>query len=162
MNSLNCSGSSPLSRGIHVLVERLRAVIGIIPALAGNTGPESADATEHRDHPRSRGGYILSERDYSREYGIIPALAGNTQCPAHQSQVDQDHPRSRGEYHTSQGELVGFVGSSPLSRGIHGRGGVDPLPGGIIPALAGNTHGELPRGSQGADHPRSRGEYHLR
>ena len=159
MNSLNCSGSSPLSRGIHVLVERLRAVIGIIPALAGNTGPESADATEHRDHPRSRGEYILSERDYSREYGIIPALAGNT-CPHHPREDQRaDHPRSRGEYSMPGTSISGGSGSSPLSRGIpHQPRRVGRLRR-IIPALAGNTWAGRCGSVTWWDHPRSRGEY---
>ena len=159
MNSLNCSGSSPLSRGIHVLVERLRAVIGIIPALAGNTGPESADATEHRDHPRSRGEYILSERDYSREYGIIPALAGNT-CPHHPREDQRaDHPRSRGEYSMPGTSISGGSGSSPLSRGIPILWWRSRIRTRIIPALAGNTTPAKASWSASSDHPRSRGEY---
>ena len=53
----------------------------------------------------------------------------------------------------------GVWGSSPLSRGIHGCGGVSGAQEGIIPALAGNTRCSRARGRGPADHPRSRGEY---
>ena len=71
--------------------------------------------------------------------GIIPALAGNTAAADPRSHMGPDHPRSRGEYSLSTWLTETWMGSSPLSRGIHGRiGSPEPLFG-IIPALAGNT-----------------------
>ena len=94
-----------------------------------------------------------------RHPGIIPALAGNTGRRNSDAYQIADHPRSRGEYPPAGTKHPGTAGSSPLSRGIrvgeHGRPGFAR----IIPALAGNTYGEVSRRSQGADHPRSRGEY---
>ena len=152
-------GSSPLSRGIlccgGIGCSRGR----IIPALAGNTWPGSADDGAAWDHPRSRGEYMFTSclgrsdagssplsrgiRRWGRGGGvvnrIIPALAGNTSTVWRLMTVDGDHPRSRGEYDACTVITEYPQGSSPLSRGIlevdsdrHGRGG-------IIPALAGNT-----------------------
>ena len=91
-------GSSPLSRGIPATENDLLAASGIIPALAGNTGPSRAPLWTRRDHPRSRGEYwvlpvrasccigssplsrgipAVGDRRDGRSR-IIPALAGNT------------------------------------------------------------------------------------
>ena len=51
------------------------------------------------------------------------------------------------------------VGSSPLSRGIRRSRRKILHPGGIIPALAGNTSSPPSRKPPTGDHPRSRGEY---
>ena len=112
-----------------------------------------------RDHPRSRGEYVVS-RSLSvasigssplsrgilllpvyaeRGYGIIPALAGNTMVGAFDKAGLKDHPRSRGEYTVSLSATARRLGSSPLSRGILVHVGRAVHPCGIIPALAGNT-----------------------
>ena len=91
-------GSSPLSRGIQALPSVRQSQVGIIPALAGNTGIVYKIAGSDKDHPRSRGEYynqrveefstkgssplsrgIRDTYDYHAvRLGIIPALAGNT------------------------------------------------------------------------------------
>ena len=131
-------GSSPLSRGIlppqvsHILARR------IIPALAGNTPRLMRPRAILRDHPRSRGEYLLliaggtalpgssplsrgiptRYRPQRRNRRIIPALAGNTNPPCPVSSEATDHPRSRGEYSDAAESLESGSGSSPLSRGI--------------------------------------------
>ena len=90
-------GSSPLSRGIPGLSEDAGWAEGIIPALAGNTGPTPVQGRARRDHPRSRG-------EYSRRM-FFPNST-------------KDHPRSRGEYHRRCRRRRHRGGSSPLSRGI--------------------------------------------
>ena len=50
-------GSSPLARGLLVCGGVSSRVRGIIPARAGFTGKEEADAPRRTDHPRSRGVY---------------------------------------------------------------------------------------------------------
>ena len=152
-------GSSPLSRGIHVRITCGDWRRGIIPALAGNTGPRGVRQRSPTDHPRSRGEYTRQPSQPRSSYGssplsrgilehhaqtlagpgIIPALAGNTPFVTDGPQPRTDHPRSRGEY----GELtLNFnkqEGSSPLSRGIHTPGLKILRSNRIIPALAGNT-----------------------
>ena len=51
------------------------------------------------------------------------------------------------------------LGSSPLARGLHGRGAGDDLARGIIPARAGFTTGCATASTTARDHPRSRGVY---
>ena len=50
-------GSSPLARGLQVVVNLSQKVGGIIPARAGFTGPGSPLGPGSPDHPRSRGVY---------------------------------------------------------------------------------------------------------
>ena len=94
-----CEGSSPLSRGIPRTNSSRCTCPRIIPALAGNTRSPGCIRICSRDHPRSRGEYMLpwwkpcwtrGSSPLSRGIlcfagngcsrgGIIPALAGNTQ-----------------------------------------------------------------------------------
>ena len=152
-------GSSPLSRGIPA--QRTGMVVNerIIPALAGNTNPQSRARAPHPDHPRSRGEYKLEHCPVCHETGssplsrgirqagnpvmhmrrIIPALAGNTELRPFSTLTNTDHPRSRGEYKLEHCPVCHETGSSPLSRGI-------PVP-------------DRDLWGGGRDHPRSRGEY---
>ena len=132
------SGSSPLSRGIHMARPIVRGSHRIIPALAGNTWMFGHPESKATDHPRSRGEY---------------------QSSASAQLCSGDHPRSRGEYAGAVADLCGGLGSSPLSRGIRGSRCTSRQPRGIIPALAGNTHVLFSVENAAADHPRSRGEY---
>ena len=111
-------GSSPLARGLRGTVELPFGEDRIIPARAGFTARRPPTRARRRDHPRSRGVYILSFRvarcssgssplarglptDISQvfeETGIIPARAGFTRCPTASHSPFQDHPRSRGVY----------------------------------------------------------------
>ena len=115
---LKFRGSSPLSRGIRGVSEYMMANMGIIPALAGNTGAASRDQAKAWDHPRSRGEYASGKISWGKPngssplsrgipvmagllsvwLGIIPALAGNTYPKRPQPARYWDHPRSRGEY----------------------------------------------------------------
>ena len=112
-------GSSPLSRGIPALWDPQDPRPRIIPALAGNTGGYGGRKRGARDHPRSRGEYLLMTSRTGPGRGssplsrgilphlrmrvhairIIPALAGNTGCTEEQGELLKDHPRSRGEYY---------------------------------------------------------------
>ena len=94
-------GSSPLSRGIPGLLLEDLEVLGIIPALAGNTWTAWSTPIRPRDHPRSRGEYprawaiaLITAGSSPLSRGIpgaaapsgpgrwiIPALAGNTSPP---------------------------------------------------------------------------------
>ena len=175
-------GSSPPSRGIYAPCRGGFPRRGTIPALAGNTWGRRPRTRRAADHPRSRGEYPVEpsfvvalegssplSRGIPGQHGIpgrivriIPALAGNTARRTNTLNPSTDHPRSRGEY-TGPGGVVGDKeGSSPLSRGIHHPQGFDLAGGGIIPALAGNTHHCRAATSEPQDHPRSRGEYHIR
>ena len=172
-------GSSPLSRGIPSQLFNRHFPSRIIPALAGNTTAATTPQFPRTDHPRSRGEYDqfiilpLTRTGSSplsrgirqawtgpkRPIGIIPALAGNTMVQLDVWQTWGDHPRSRGEYYQSEMVPAKDTGSSPLSRGIRAGAVVGFNHTGIIPALAGNTHGAKRHPIIVPDHPRSRGEY---
>ena len=174
-------GSSPLSRGIHSVSSGLLPVLGIIPALAGNTLTRAFSSASSRDHPRSRGEYFWAARPVyasrgssplsrgiqgrrvcrAPSPGIIPALAGNTRTSNTLPPAHRDHPRSRGEYFSSSCTVWCTNGSSPLSRGILHQCRRARTQQRIIPALAGNTKIACCQFNTTQDHPRSRGEYEV-
>ena len=173
------TGSSPLARGLHLVVHAVRQHVRIIPARAGFTGRRVRLSPGERDHPRSRGVYppptgrirILTgssplarglrraagQRPHPR--GIIPARAGFTARGRSQPRGRSDHPRSRGVYLGGGCEHGRTEGSSPLARGLLGH--VLPLADEvrIIPARAGFTSRVRDSGRDSGDHPRSRGVY---
>ena len=172
-------GSSPLARGLRVLVLALLGLAGIIPARAGFTPPGRWTPGRMRDHPRSRGVYPLhpvgggdppgssplarglpdigvSINGWS---GIIPARAGFTRHRGVDQRLVRDHPRSRGVYIGWGSDFASTMGSSPLARGLPPaapRGGQRQR---IIPARAGFTNRSTGAPITTRDHPRSRGVY---
>ena len=173
------SGSSPLARGLLLLVPHRRYGDGIIPARAGFT-PQATPPFQGRwDHPRSRGVYEKCGAHRMTTAGssplarglrppdpgphhpprIIPARAGFTigrgpgPCPV------WDHPRSRGVYIIRPRGPQCDDGSSPLARGLLGGPPGRDKGRRIIPARAGFTHPHAGIGRDRGDHPRSRGVY---
>ena len=152
-------GSSPLARGLLVLLLRQGVVQGIIPARAGFTTTPARRRTWARDHPRSRGVYsgdghqrVSSQgssplaRGLRRRVpgvgalrGIIPARAGFTVAGAGRDRHPRDHPRSRGVYYRSSPVTGPAPGSSPLARGLRRRRRGHHVRPRIIPARAGFT-----------------------
>ena len=156
------------------------AVIGIIPACAGNTRHTRPPVARHGDHPRvcgehSAANFSTPEFEGSSprvrgtlhtpsfplaRTGIIPACAGNTLSSATGYSSQGDHPRVCGEHHYSVSDQGDAGGSSPRVRGtLDCREAAEPETG-IIPACAGNT------GKRGCccgfywDHPRVCGEHY--
>ena len=152
-------GSSPLSRGIHHPARRHPLGRRIIPALAGNTVNTRSASSADRDHPRSRGEYVLRPATHPHDAGSSPLSRGIRGGAWVQSVGMWDHPRSRGEYRRGATSCRRSRGSSPLSRGILTHAGEFRKRRGIIPALAGNTSPRTGTAYRPADHPRSRGEY---
>ena len=156
------AGSSPLARGLPTRRSRPRPRAGIIPARAGFTRRSPSPRPGARDHPRSRGVYVVNWLVYTAWPGssplarglrlqtgvvrtrkrIIPARAGFTTDAGGRRRGWRDHPRSRGVYHH---ELR------------HGQAADR-----IIPARAGFTSKRPPTGAPTRDHPRSRGVYPTR
>ena len=172
-------GSSPLARGLRGPVGIVRCARRIIPARAGFTVNDKWTADLCKDHPRSRGVYPgLFTPHYQRhgssplarglrpaayceggEQGIIPARAGFTSsCPSG-ALTPRDHPRSRGVYWPWVARRAAAAGSSPLARGLPGRGHRGSRALRIIPARAGFTRDVGEESLCGPDHPRSRGVY---
>ena len=73
-------GSSPLARGLHRLLQAGETLVGIIPARAGFTLSTRSRLRRRRDHPRSRGVYMILENYGTGEYGSSP-LARGLQVP---------------------------------------------------------------------------------
>ena len=112
-------GSSPLARGLPRQAHQEGIPARIIPARAGFTPPPRSNAYRARDHPRSRGVYIVISHDgtvaagssplarglqnfrrgLSVWIGIIPARAGFTSPNNVEGMFVPDHPRSRGVYY---------------------------------------------------------------
>ena len=91
-------GSSPLARGLHGDCGVCVGCHGIIPARAGFTVSTAVMSCTVRDHPRSRGVYVLGPPFCSPCFGIIPARAGFTAIAVEVGCNESDHPRSRGVY----------------------------------------------------------------
>ena len=69
-------GSSPLSRGIHNVMDADTVKQRIIPALAGNTLGTGYNSGDSQDHPRSRGEYPLCGAFDIRDQGSSPLSRG--------------------------------------------------------------------------------------
>ena len=150
----------PRSRGVYFAATMwLRDLAGSSPLARGLRGVQQGRTWGAPDHPRSRGVYppgtprmmarrgssplarglrrgMRSDRISPR---IIPARAGFTAGARGGNRGRSDHPRSRGVYvHGRQDHGLG-QGSSPLARGLLGRGVAQRELRGIIPARAGFT-----------------------
>ena len=74
----------------------------------------------------------------------------------------EDHPRIRGEHAPIYTALMTQIGSSPHTRGARGRICRWSPHSGIIPAYAGSTRKTTTSASTTTDHPRIRGEHHIK
>ena len=112
------AGSSPLARGLRVVLRPIPELQRIIPARAGFTTGTRCTSTSRSDHPRSRGVYQVTTTDVLEHAGssplarglrtpmpprgpaprIIPARAGFTHPGRLLRTAGPDHPRSRGVY----------------------------------------------------------------
>ena len=70
------SGSSPHARGALDLCVLGLKLLGIIPACAGSTTPQSFKAVIERDHPRMRGEHKRPHRPRSEHMGSSPHARG--------------------------------------------------------------------------------------
>ena len=171
-------GSSPLTRGKHLLVGVEAQGRGLIPAHAGKTAAFTACGVGRRAHPRSRGentltcpwtsfsagsspltrGKLLGMVRLPARRGLIPAHAGKTYSPLSTQLRARAHPRSRGENFALDAPDCLAVGSSPLTRGKRECHRVCEVLCGLIPAHAGKTGVGFPGYRVERAHPRSRGE----
>ena len=130
-------GSSPLTRGKHVITQATSEQTGLIPAHAGKTVYSLHMVLPFGAHPRSRGEnshtpeiveaipgsspltrgkhHGRARRDLRR--GLIPAHAGKTASSKSHRPQTRAHPRSRGENLSTIPLRLASMGSSPLTRG---------------------------------------------
>ena len=153
---------------------------GIIPAYAGSTLFEDEFVEDKRDHPRIRGEHSAASPSTSKAAGssphtrgaqstvnamtsggrIIPAYAGSTRTSSLMMDESADHPRIRGEHEGLRAGVLGFLGSSPHTRGAPSARNIAIGSTGIIPAYAGSTTARRASPSVSTDHPRIRGEHY--
>ena len=107
--------------------------------------------------PLTRGKPARFGRGHTRR-GLIPAHAGKTPPRGRTVRLSWAHPRSRGENGQPIVDLIISVGSSPLTRGKHGRLVEGDGHRRLIPAHAGKTFFSCAPNSVPKAHPRSRGE----
>ena len=93
-----------------------------------------------------------------RRTRLIPAHAGKTVARGATARAIAAHPRSRGENRARRARSARENGSSPLTRGKLGLGGVPAQLSRLIPAHAGKTIGATVTAGGSEAHPRSRGE----
>ena len=154
-------GSSPLARGLQA-GETLKTLAGrIIPARAGFTFRLNTLHSKFRDHPRSRGVYRALELRKDATRGSSPLARGLPKRNTHQHRTHGIIPARAG--FTPQNPLISssIRGSSPLARGLQLEARVREALNRIIPARAGFTVDDFPSRLMAADHPRSRGVYHM-
>ena len=174
-------GSSPLTRGKHLLRGLNCARPRLIPAHAGKTRGGAVSTFPREAHPRSRGEnirvrFVITNLSGSspltrgkqgdslaawRRSRLIPAHAGKTISEHANSDPAQAHPRSRGENPSSTMTSGVGSGSSPLTRGKQAIVALDCHPCRLIPAHAGKTGVCRAYPACSTAHPRSRGENHL-
>ena len=73
---MEIAGSSPLARGLRLHLRLHILNIGIIPARAGFTGAVLSTLIHTRDHPRSRGVYMLTPLLALMRKGSSPLARG--------------------------------------------------------------------------------------
>ena len=134
-----CDGSSPLARGLLVVIQVVEHLPGIIPARAGFTTGISSTTMSRSDHPRSRGVYPAAIVCVKIVVGSSPLARGLPVVSCCTAVAAKDHPRSRGVYSTTISRRNCDAGSSPLARGL--------------PRITSSITGKS------LDHPRSRGVY---
>ena len=123
--------------------------------------PPSQRRSELGSSPHARGAHEAA-RMHDGRAGIIPACAGSTRRPCDTPSSWRDHPRMRGEHSSTTPSTMKQIGSSPHARGAPVPAPGHGAPGGIIPACAGSTGGRLRPEAHRGDHPRMRGEHHVR
>ena len=116
---ITLGGSSPLTRGKHLVQNLHQVPHGLIPTHAGKTHRTSTCPFQSQgSSPLTRGkpGDRASDRLPRR---LIPAHAGKTPARPEPQASPRAHPRSRGENCSTPSMAIGPYGSSPLTRGKH-------------------------------------------
>ena len=111
--------------------------------------------------PHARGAHDNISRE-GEDVRIIPACAGSTPAHPNTPRALRDHPRMRGEHEMKVTPGVDYEGSSPHARGAPRVELRQRRRLGIIPACAGSTAARREFHRAGRDHPRMRGEHHLK
>ena len=156
------TGSSPRTRGTHLLRRVREETQRFIPAHAGNTPPAVMLRTSGTVHPRACGEHAEQGGRGRFAARFIPAHAGNTFVRDALNGAKAVHPRACGEHASAPISLSLNSGSSPRMRGTPSQAvgvGVQPR---FIPAHAGNTSYNTGGYGSFTVHPRACGEHRVR
>ena len=130
-------GLSPLARGNPIGCNQPAAVLGPIPARAGEPSTCFARRTPKRAYPRSRGGTINSRLVAAVSEGLSPLARGNLQAKNAMLRGRGPIPARAGEPRFRAIVILASWGLSPLARGNHIARGFSLGYLGPIPARAG-------------------------
>ena len=92
------AGSSPHTRGAHLLQSLRAGDNGIIPAYAGSTTAWSFSLSTRTDHPRIRGEHSIVSGAICTISGSSPHTRGAHAALDVEGLAALDHPRIRGEH----------------------------------------------------------------
>ena len=175
--SFHLQGLSPPARGSRHLERCSHAVIGPIPARAGEPGTPARCSTSSSAYPRPRGGAVVIAQGEVELVGLsppargsprsragfppvvrpIPARAGEPSRPATAHSKDSAYPRPRGGAASGIENRRHQIGLSPPARGSHCHSKAAPARPRPIPARAGEPQGAGGITSPGTAYPRPRG-----
>ncbi len=109
-------GSSPLTRGKHLIMAHEAAFTGLIPAHAGKTGSHRRTGQMYRAHPRSRGENSFHDRGCRHGDGSSPLTRGKREDRSPRLDVERLIPAHAGKTGTSTC-IRGAATAHPRSRG---------------------------------------------
>ena len=131
-------GPPSLAQGTRIAVGFSTSISRFIPACGELSKPSWAIVQLDGSSPLARGTLSICA-DLVVPFRFIPAYAGNSTGTTLAALSQSVHPRLRGELCQRIQRKMRYRGSSPLTRGTHGkRGQVEPNRR-FIPAYAGNS-----------------------
>ena len=150
-------GPPSLAQGTRIAVGFSTSISRFIPACGELSKPSWAIVQLDGSSPLARG--TLGGSDIRAGLcRFIPACAGNSYERKKVTEYTSVHPRLRGELGPHIGSRIGFIGSSPLTRGTPPEKFYDGVRSRFIPAYAGNSSVLINKAFLLAVHPRLRGE----
>ena len=150
-------GPPSLAQGTRIAVGFSTSISRFIPACGELSKPSWAIVQLDGSSPLARGTQDLDRLGYVADR-FIPAYAGNSWRLRYSCGLVPVHPRLRGELGPHIGSRIGFIGSSPLTRGTPPEKFYDGVRSRFIPAYAGNSSVLINKAFLLAVHPRLRGE----
>ena len=138
-SSFAVAGSSPLARGLLIMLSLATTIHRIIPARAGFTNARSGGASPRWDHPRSRGVYARISGVTRDGMGSSPLARGLRVGRRGRVRGRRIIPARAGFTDGAPLFMAASLGSSPLARGLPETLFGDEDVSGIIPARAGFT-----------------------
>ena len=152
------SGSSPHTRGTHIVNIENDGKRRFIPAYAGNAPPIAKRSRSGSVHPRIRGERHTASDGLKTRTGSSPHTRGTLRQAVDSPRGRRFIPAYAGNAVSERGMIETKTGSSPHTRGTLAGAIAEGGHGRFIPAYAGNARRPLPHWKRTSVHPRIRGE----